>query len=217
MTTKAKVWRDWTNRYVETEDPIPLFETDLNSVVQYKHYGKNGRRILKRSERMDDRIRSEGQKVLDDWESTDKEYDGLIYLMYWLDNNEVVPLYVGKAGKYGKDSERLSTNLEGLHRESTGKFARWGDGHDYHIGDLSAIVFDHDKKQKLKYEYWANRLFEDGTRKLCQQTYHWTKAWSIEDVGLYHDFEVSLGHLEYLLIGMSADLYPNRLLNNEGA
>jgi hypothetical protein len=54
--------------------------------------------------------------------------------MYWLDEGDIVPLYVGKAGKYGRDGDDLSANLR-------------GDGHYYHIGNLSAIVFDHDKNQ----------------------------------------------------------------------
>ena len=67
--------------------------------------------------------------------------------MYWLDEGDIVPLYVGKAGKYGRDGDDLSANLRGLRGSSTSKFARWRDGHYYHIGNLSAIVFDHDKNQ----------------------------------------------------------------------
>lgn len=216
MTTKAEIWRKWTNRYIDTESPTPLFETDENLAVEYKHYGKDDRRILKRSEKMEERVRQEGRKVINDWSTTDDTYDGLIYLMYWLEDGAVIPLYVGKAGKYGRDGEGLSANLRGLRGTSTGKFARWGDGHYYHIGNLSAILFDHEKNQKQKYEKWADRLFDEG-RQLRQQTYFWTKAWSTDDVGLYHDFEVSLEQLEYQIIGLTSDLYAGQLLNEEGA
>jgi len=37
------------------------------------------------------------------------------------------------------------------------------------------------------------------------------------DVGLYHDFEVPLEQLEYQIIGVVSDLYPETLLNDEGA
>jgi Flp pilus assembly secretin CpaC len=47
MTTKEEIWQGWTDRYIGTEQPIPLFETDENLTVQYKHYGQNDRRILK--------------------------------------------------------------------------------------------------------------------------------------------------------------------------
>ena len=176
MTTKRDIWQQWTDRYIDTENPTPLFETDETLTVEYKHYGQNDRRILKRSTEMEKAIRDEGRKVINDWSTTDDTYDGLIYLMYWLDDGEVIPLYVGKAGKYGRDGESLSANLEDLRGSSTRKFARWGDAHYYHIGNLSAIIFDHDKNQKQKYEKWANHLFKSG-RTVHQPTYFWTKAW----------------------------------------
>jgi len=216
MTTKRDIWQQWTDRYIDTEKPTPLFETDETLTVEYKHYGQNDRRILKRSTEMENILRNEGRKVINDWSTTDDTYDGVIYLMYWLDDGEVVPLYAGKAGKYGRDGESLSANLEELRRSSTRKFARWGDAHYYHIGNLSAIIFNHDKNQKQKYEKWANRLFGSG-RILRQPTYFWTKAWQEDDVGLYHDFEVPLGELEYQIIGLTSDLYAEQLLNEEGA
>jgi len=216
MTTKNDIWQQWAERYIDTESPIPLFETDEKLTVKYKHYGQNDRRILKRSEEMEEAIRDEGRKIINDWSTTDDTYDGLIYLMYWLIDGEVVPLYVGKAGKYGRDNERLSANIDDLRSNSTRKFARWGDAHYYHIGNLSAVIFNHDKNQKAKYEKWADRLFSEG-RTLRRPTYFWTKAWEQEDVGLYHEFEVPLEELEYQIIGVSSDLYSDSLLNHEGA
>jgi len=216
MTTKEEIWQEWTDHYVDTENPIPLFETDENLTVEYNNYGKDDRRILKRSEEMESLVREDGRKVINDWSTSDDTYDGLIYLMYWLEDGNIIPLYVGKAGKYGRDGEGLSANLRGLRGSSTGKFARWGDGHYYHIGNLSAILFDHDKNQKQKYEKWADQLFDEG-RQLQQQTYFWTKAWQQEDTGLYHEFEVPLEQLEYQIIGLVSDLYPEQLLNDEGA
>lgn len=131
MTTKEEIWTAWTDRYIDTESPVPLFETNENLTVQHKHYGQNNRRILKRSEAMGDRLRQEGRKVINDWSTTNDTYDGVIYLMYWLEDGDVVPLYVGKAGKYGRDGESLNTNLEDLRGDSTRKFARWGDAHYY--------------------------------------------------------------------------------------
>jgi hypothetical protein len=216
MTTKKEIWQEWTNRYINTENPVPLFKTSENLTVDYKQYGQNDRRILNRSESMESRLREEGRKVINDWSTTDDTYDGLIYLMYWLEDGQVVPLYIGKAGKYGRDGESLSSNLEDLRGSSTRKFARWGDAHFYHVGNLSAIIFDHEKNQKQKYRNWVDRLFEED-HQLKQQTYYWTKAWNQADVGLYHDFEVPLEQLEYQLIGSASDIYEDRLLNEEGA
>lgn len=72
--------------------------------------------------------------------------------MYWLDEEDVVPFYAGKAGKYGRDGEGLSVNLQSLRGTSTGRFTQWGNGFYYHIDNLSAIVFDHDENQKRKYQ-----------------------------------------------------------------
>jgi hypothetical protein len=58
-------------------------------------------------------------------------------------------------------------------------------------------------------------LFEDG-QTLRRPTYFWTKAWQEDNVGLYHDFEVPLGELEYQIIGLVSDLYSEQLLNEEG-
>ena len=121
-------WDEWVGRYIDTSDPVPVFETDESGVVQTKQHGLNNRLILKRSSQMDDAIRNEGMKVIEDWNTTDDTYDGLLYLMYHVRDGEVVPLYVGKAGKYGKDGERLSANIKDVRKGSTNKFARWGDG-----------------------------------------------------------------------------------------
>jgi len=214
MTVKEDIWQGWAKRHVNTEDPTPLFETGDNLTVQFKYYGQNDRRILKRSEEMEERVRSEGGKVINDWETADDTYEGLIYLMFWVEDGHVVPLYVGKAGKYGRDGEGLSANLRGLRGTSTGKFARWGDGHYYHIGNLSAVVFDHDKNQKQKYVKWAEQLFEEGYR-LQRQTYFWAKAWRHDDVGLFHETN-TLEELENELIELTYDLFPEHLLNTAG-
>ena len=124
MTTREEIWQKWADRYIDTENPIPLFETDENLNPEYKNYGNDDRRILKRSEEMEALVREEGRKVINDWHTTDDTYNGLIYLMYWLEDDDVVPLYIGKAGKYGKDGTVLSANLRGLRGSSTGKFAR---------------------------------------------------------------------------------------------
>jgi len=100
MTVKEDLWQGWASRYVNTENPTPLFETDENLTVEYKNYGQNDRPILKRSQNMEERVREVGRKVINDWETTDDTYDGL---MYWLEDSNVSPLYVGKAGKYGRD------------------------------------------------------------------------------------------------------------------
>jgi hypothetical protein len=75
------------------------------------------------------------------------------------DSQSFRPLYIGKAER--KDVKHpLSANLVNL-RGNQGKFARWGDGLDYHIGDLSHALFDWPARRtpRRKYRRWAEALF----------------------------------------------------------
>ncbi|AEN07187.1 hypothetical protein Halar_3602 [halophilic archaeon DL31] len=40
MTTRYEIWQEWTDRYIDTENPIPLFDTDENLNAEFKHYGR---------------------------------------------------------------------------------------------------------------------------------------------------------------------------------
>lgn len=221
LSTEKELFNGWLNRFGDLTEPVPLFEWDEDLTVDFKKYGKNNRGILKRSQEMEQTIFREGTKVIEDWETSDDTYTGLIYLMYWLRDERIVPLYIGKAGKYGTEGETLSDNLGDLQGGSDatevakGSFARWGDGHYYHIGDLSAVVFDHEKNQKQKYERWAETLFEDKNT-LYRPTYFWAKAWRSDDVGPYHDTGIELEALEKQLIELAAKAYPDELLNTAG-
>lgn len=222
--TKQDVWQNWVSQYISTTDSVPLFETDGNRVVQTKRHGRDDRPILKRSQEMEDLLCTEGYKVVDDWKGEDDTYEGVIYLMYTLKGGEIIPRYVGKAGKYGRDGERLSANLRNIRTNRT-KFARWGDGYAYHIGELSAAVLNHhednsvnhDKKPKDKYQKWADNLFIPDTRRLKEPVFFWASAWRYDDTGPFYGFETSLEALEYNLINLGSDLYPHEILNNEGA
>ncbi|AEN07186.1 hypothetical protein Halar_3601 [halophilic archaeon DL31] len=47
-------------------------------------------------------VRGEGRKVINDWHTTDDTYDGLIYLMYWLEDGEVIPSMSGRQASTGE-------------------------------------------------------------------------------------------------------------------
>jgi len=95
-----------------------------------------------------------------------------------------------------------------------------GDTNQNHIGDLSAIVCAGKPRKDLKYLKWAERLFESwGKRgaKLRRDTRLWMKAWPQGGVGLWKDYEeTSLTFLEYQLMGVANDLFPDVLLNEQG-
>jgi len=65
--------------------------------------------------------------------------DGLIYIMGMKRPDLFLPLYIGKAETLGRGDKNFSANLANLSRD-TSKFARWGDGYAYYIGDLSGCA-----------------------------------------------------------------------------
>lgn len=89
----------------------------------------------------------------------ESDFEGLLYVMGVGERESFRPLYVGKAERKGV-KRPLSANLVNL-RSDKGKFARWGDGLDYHIGDLSHALFAWPARRTptLKYRRWAEALF----------------------------------------------------------
>ena len=102
------------------------------------------------------------------------------------------------------------------------KFCRWGYNYAYHVGDLSAVVCPGHPPEKInpKYVKWANRLFDrypSSNPSLLRNVRFWVKAWRCGDVGIWKEYgATSLTFLEYLLIGVASDLFPDMLLNDEG-
>ena len=203
---------------------MPLFGTSSDLAVKTKQIGKPTlRSILCRSPEMDNLIRMECAKLIDDWKQKAFAYDGLIYMMLAEEPEGVVPLYIGKAETIGKGEGNLSANIKDI-ETNTRNFARWGDNYAYHIGDLSAAVLPgHDPKEITpKYSSWAASLFKEyptNTPVLKRKVFFWTKAWSANnDTGP----EVGLGgptkltFLEYLLIGLASSAFGDVLLNREG-
>jgi len=145
-------------------------------------------------------------------------------MMYTLDDEEIIPRYIGKAGKYGRDGESLDTNLKSV-RTNNSKLARWGDGYAYQFGELSRALLDLHKHDDVdsddppseKYQRWADTLFIDGTRQLTEPVYFWAKAWRTDDTGPFYDFETTLEALEYNLINLASELYGESVFNSEGA
>ena len=150
-----------------------------------------------------------GQSKLVEENFQSNPYQGLIYIMFKEQSGEVIPLYIGKTEKYGKTANKISINISKL-KNNKGKFARWGDGYQYHIGDLSAIALPgHDpQKRTKKYDNWAKAIFEDypsQTLILKFPVKFWCIAWHKDYSGAWEEFgPTNLTFLEYQLIcGMS--------------
>lgn len=220
MEPQLNLWNEFCNQYFQNKFAVPLFST-TGKFVDIKMYGNNNRILLKRSDPMESLLIEEVNKVLADFKQGENGYEGLIYMMYWLDAQQVIPLYVGKSEKYGKQGNNLSANICNI-ASNKSFFCRWGDNYAYHIGDLSAVVCPNHPLSKinLKYKKWANRLFESYPTPyptLRQSTYFWIHAWERNSVGIWKEFgHTSLTALEYHLISVASTLFPDVLLNQEG-
>ena len=171
---------------------------------------------------MDARLRDAVETVVDDHDARGGEYDGLVSLIYVTENGAVIPYYVGKIGTVRRADDGLSANLDSV-SETGGTFARWEYGDAYHIGELSAAVLagcdgidaTNHGDPTAKYRRWATRLFEPGTRRLRRPVYVWIRAWDRSE-GPYPDTYPDLAELEYQLVGIAYELFPETLLNAEG-
>lgn len=217
-----RYWERFCTRFGITEACVPLFAHDPSMVVALKEIGRSRRRlVLTRNPEMESLVRSEARIAVRDWAEGGNEYDGLIYMMMILDDSGPVPLYIGKAERLGKGNRNLSENLRGIERDQS-KFARWGYGYAYHMGDLSAVTVPGHSPERAtrKYAGWASALFADYPTPrpiLKEEVYFWTKAWRKTDVGVWEGFGATrLSFLEYLLIGVASAAFPSSLLNQEG-
>jgi hypothetical protein len=213
---KQAIWDRFCSRFNIFDLAVPLFATDPDGYVQSKPVGKDGRLVLKRHEECDRSILGITDQLVNDWQCKDHQFDGMLYLMGWKQEGKFIPLYIGKTESLGKGDRNLSANIKNLHTDKT-KFARWGDGYSYHIGDLSACVLPghNGAKKTLKYQSWAECLFDTGTQ-LRHPVYFWAVAWKSDETGVWDEYgPTSLAFLEYLLIGVAGGL-SNCLLNREG-
>ncbi len=214
---KLELWGSFCERHAIVESAVPLFACHRHGAVETRRYGKDSRLILVRSPQMEGLVIGEVRKVL----AEGSRFEGILYLMLWLDGRRVLPLYVGRAGKFGRGDGNVSANLLNIER-NVGKFARWGSNYAYHIGDLSAVVCPgHDPSKVIpKYRRWADQLFEPargGRQVLRRPVYFWCTAWSADSPSIWPEFgATSLAFEEYLLIGVASLLFPETLLNREG-
>ena len=206
---------------------VPLFATGQGGRVGTITLGQRGTPFLRRSTAMEAMV---GQAAAEVLAAPPQDAEGLLYLMLRLDHQGgVVPIYIGRAGRHGKNGTLVSANLEGIRpaSHSTGwtngrKFARWGYGYAYHMGDLScAVLPGHEPRQPApKYRRWARHLFEEVPSTAPRARFDvrfWCAPWGPASVGIWPEFGAwPLAFIEYLLIGVASLLFPDDLLNEEG-
>ena len=80
---RLELWNAFCRRYRVLDDSVLLFECDENDVVLTKEIGRSRpRKILLRSGAMEEIMRREAKKVVDDHKSNTRIYDGIIYIMH---------------------------------------------------------------------------------------------------------------------------------------
>ena len=217
---KTKLWTQFLEANRVLEDSVPLFES-ANGIVQILEYGKNNRKVLKRSAEMETLMRDLGTTLVREHAEDKVTSSGILYLMFRKEVGKVVPLYFGKAEIYGKGDKNLSTNISDL-KSGNGKFGRWGYNYAYHVGDLSAVTLPGHPESKItrKYSDWRDSLFErndDGELIINGDVRFWACCWNADRQSIWSEYRSTrLAFEEYLLIGVASDLFPNDLLNREG-
>jgi hypothetical protein len=217
---KEELWETFVKNHRILNFPVPLFKChDL--IVETIERGIEKKSFLKRSPEMEYLLISEVNKVINDFNQNSEIYDGLIYMMYKIRDNKVIPLYIGKSEKYGKKDKNLSVNIKNIEKNND-KFCRWGYNYAYHTGDLSAVTCLGHNQEKInkKYHKWAASLFQNFPSeqpRLKEMVYFWIKAWDKNDFNILKEYgPIKVTFLEYLLIGIASELFPRELLNDEG-
>ena len=190
---------------------VPLFDTDGQLLVRTKESGPHRKRLLCRSPAMEAAIIEMVELGIQQ-----PEWAGVLYVMGWGTGVSFRPLYVGKAEKKGL-KKPLSGNLVKLGRDKS-KFARWGDGLDYHIGDLSQamFVFGGYRPPTRKYRRWADRLFTQFDPPLLREPVHLYLAGWTEMSSGPSELLTSLASAEKEVIALASAMFPETLLNVDG-
>lgn len=215
---KRALWDAFCAAHGIAEAGVPLFAADTDGAVEVFAHGRDGRPLLRRSAAMEAMVVGTVERVL---AAEPGEAEGVLYLMHRLDDaGRVVPLYVGRAGRVGRNGG-VSANLVKI-RTNASKFARWGYHYAYHLGDLSAAALPGHAPDKVapKYRRWARRLFVEAPAaapRLRAPVRFWCTGWGPDSRGIWTEFGACpLAFAEYLLIGVAGLLFPGELLNDEG-
>lgn len=132
---------------------VPLFETDGLTVRTHLRGRAKDRRVPTRSPDFDAAVIQlvEAGLAREDW-------TGLVYVMGTGEGGAFTPRYVGKTERRGTRHD-LSRNMANI-RHNPERFARWGYGLDYHVGDLSHALFGFSA-------YRPRRASIDAGRRRC--------------------------------------------------
>jgi hypothetical protein len=91
---------------------VPLFDADAAGRVASARFGRDGRLLLRRSAATEDLLAGEVERVLAAPATGDAALEGVLYPMHGREPSGcALPLYIGRAGRYGRGSDNVSANL----------------------------------------------------------------------------------------------------------
>ena len=210
----STIWKNYIEENKIIKQAKPLFDTSVNLEVKTLTIGK--RKVLKRSESVDELIANQVDYILTDHEAGNNTCEGILYLMFRIESDKIIPHYVGISQKYGKKG-KISSIMN-----SRSKKPRWDYYGGYHIGNLSTVVCDGYEKSKIEKDKvpWAEALFEtfpSTNPKLKNELFLWYHVWTVDSKSIWKDFgHSSLVFEEALMIELLGKLFPNDLINKEG-
>lgn len=202
MLKDYKQWDSFWNSIIKED--MELFDKTGNKPTILSINTKNKNRF-KHSDQVESHIKSIIQKVKD---GTTKD-KGVVYMMYYFDNNRRTPLYIGKSEFKGR-SRKYSANATNLN--PAGPFLRWGARPDYHMGDLYEAY--RGNSSALKYKDWKESIF-DQNGEFRKEIYLTMIPFNTLKTPFF-PFPTSVTQTESTLITWAGHLFPNDLLNRDG-
>lgn len=202
--------RTWMNTVPDARF-APLFAADGLTVRTHIRGREGQRKLLTRSATFDEAVIEvvEAGLAREDW-------TGLLYVMGVGAREDFTPLYVGKAERRGVKHE-LSRNLANI-RGNPERFARWGYGLAYHVGDLSQALFEFKGYQRpqAKYKRWATALFSSFDPPVLKAEVSVLLVPWFEASRGPSGFATSLPAAEKEVIALASALFGEVLLNVDG-
>jgi hypothetical protein len=123
---RLALWETFCSRHAIAYRGVPLFSTDGEGRVRSAPYGRDGRPILQRAPEMETLIVGQVERVLASPATGTRAPGRLLYLMFRRSpEGGMIPLYIGRAGRFGRGDGNVSANLEDI-RRNPGRFARVG-------------------------------------------------------------------------------------------
>lgn len=190
---------------------VPLFDTNDRLEVATRISQPSGRRLLCRNPKMEEAIIEIVETGL-----SQRTWEGLFYVMGFGELPNFRPLYVGKAERKGV-TRPVSENIRNI-RKNKHMFARWGDGLDYHIGDLSHTLFRFKgyREPTKKFERWTEALFVSRDPPILREPVHLYLAPWLRGSNGPSGLPSSLPAVKKELIALASVQSKDTLLNVDG-